>query len=123
MSQERQSSQTYDEQQSLGAREENSVLEFADGSEQRREVVVDNLNSGGYGKRLSFEEGIERLERIVEALEERDVSLEKALSLFKEGVGLVQHCNALLDKAERVMQVLLTEDGEVPGSDTFAREG
>ncbi len=64
-------------------------------------------------EKLSFEAGIERLEGIVEALEQRDVSLENALSLFQDGVSLIQHCNALLDKAEQVMGVLLEEDGEL----------
>ncbi|MDI6813395.1 MAG: exodeoxyribonuclease VII small subunit [Desulfitobacteriaceae bacterium] len=64
-------------------------------------------------EKLSFEAGIERLEGIVEALEQRDVSLENALSLFQDGVSLIQHCNALLNKAEQVMGVLLEEDGEL----------
>ncbi len=64
-------------------------------------------------EKLSFEAGIERLEGIVEALEQRDVSLENALSLFQDGVSLIQHCNTLLNKAEQVMGVLLEEDGEL----------
>lgn len=56
---------------------------------------------------LSFEAGIERLEQIVGSLEQKDVPLEAALSLFREGVELVQHCNKLLDEAEKQMEVLL----------------
>lgn len=74
-------------------------------------------------EKLSFEAGIQRLEGIVKELEQRDVPLENALSLFREGVGLVQHCNALLDKAEQVMGVLLEEDGKLHLEPAIALEG
>jgi len=60
---------------------------------------------------LTFEAGIEKLEQIVKALEQRDVPLEKALSLFRQGVGLVRHCSAQLDSAEREMGRLLAGSG------------
>ncbi|MHB1652202.1 MAG: exodeoxyribonuclease VII small subunit [Desulfitobacteriaceae bacterium] len=62
---------------------------------------------------LSFETGIGKLEQIVKALEQRDVPLEAALSWFKEGISLVQHCARLLDQAEQEMEVLLETDGEL----------
>ena len=62
---------------------------------------------------LSFEAGIGTLEQIVKALEQRDVPLENALTLFKEGIGLVHHCTSLLDEAEHEMQMLLEEDGKL----------
>lgn len=71
----------------------------------------------------SFEAGIEKLEQIVKALEQRDISLENALALFKEGIGLVQHCNALLDQAEREMEVLLETDGELRTEKIVPAEG
>lgn len=63
---------------------------------------------------LGFEEGIIRLEHIVAALEQKEVPLETALGLFRDGVELVQHCNRLLDEAEKQMQVLLEgPDGDL----------
>ena len=68
----------------------------------------------GADQAVGFEKGIDRLERIVAALEQKEVPLETALGLFKEGVELVQHCNRLLDQAEKQMQVLLEgPDGDL----------
>ena len=55
---------------------------------------------------LSYEEAFIELETIVEALEEEEHSLEKALSLFERGQALARRCAALLDQAElRVQQI------------------
>jgi exodeoxyribonuclease VII small subunit len=56
---------------------------------------------------LPFEEGIEQLERIVRELEQKEVPLEQALDLFRQGIELVQNCNRLLDHAEKQMEILL----------------
>lgn len=56
---------------------------------------------------LSFEEGIDQLERIVRELEQKEVPLEQALNLFRQGIELVQNCNRLLDNAEKQMEILL----------------
>ena len=62
-------------------------------------------------EKLGFEEGIEQLEQIVRELEQKDVSLETALNLFRRGIEIVQHCNKLLDNAERQMEILLEGPG------------
>ncbi|WP_407308329.1 exodeoxyribonuclease VII small subunit [Desulfosporosinus sp. SB140] len=63
---------------------------------------------------ISLEEGFEQLETIVKALEQKDLPLEKALDYFKVGVTLVQHCSAVLNQAEKQMQVLLeAPDGQL----------
>src|SRR5690242_6686370 len=63
---------------------------------------------------LSFEMGVQQLEKIVKALEQKDIALEKALSLFKDGVGLVQYCSRVLDQAEKQMEILLEgPDGQL----------
>lgn len=59
---------------------------------------------------ISFEKGIERLEQIVNDLDQNNVHLEKSLDLFKEGIELVKHCNNLLDSAEAKVKVLLEDD-------------
>lgn len=63
---------------------------------------------------VTFEEGIERLEQIVRELEQKEVPLEEALSLFQQGIQMVQQCNRLLDHAEKQMEILLEgPDGEL----------
>ncbi|MFZ3102878.1 MAG: exodeoxyribonuclease VII small subunit [Desulfitobacteriaceae bacterium] len=62
----------------------------------------------------NFEAGVERLEQIVKSLEQKEISLESALTLFREGIELVQHCTGLLDKTERQMELLLEDpDGQI----------
>ncbi|OLN32184.1 exodeoxyribonuclease VII small subunit [Desulfosporosinus metallidurans] len=63
---------------------------------------------------LSLEIGIHNLEKIVKLLEQKDLPLEKALGLFKKGVGLVQYCSNVLDQAEKQMEILLEDqDGQL----------
>ncbi|NMA69326.1 MAG: exodeoxyribonuclease VII small subunit [Desulfitobacterium sp.] len=58
-------------------------------------------------KEITFEKGIEELERIVRELEQKEVPLDQALALFQKGVKLVQNCNRLLEDAEKQMEILL----------------
>ena len=58
-----------------------------------------------------FEDALERLEALVDALEDGDLELEESLSRFEEGVRLVRSCSDRLRQAElRVKQ--LEADGE-----------
>ena len=47
---------------------------------------------------VSFEEGLKRLETIVEQLESGDLPLEQTVALYKEGMELSQNCAAQLKK-------------------------
>lgn len=70
----------------------------------------------------TFEQSLTRLEEIVRQMERGDVPLEKALSLFEEGTGLVGACTKLLDEAElKVVQLTKGADG-APQETEFADE-
>ncbi len=58
------------------------------------------------GKQLRFEEAIERLEAIVRALEEGELGLEESLGRYEDGVKLLRHAHALLERAERRVELL-----------------
>jgi exodeoxyribonuclease VII small subunit len=61
---------------------------------------------------LSFEQAFEQLEAAVEALQDGQMPLERALNYYEEGMKLAQYCNELLEKAElRVQQLRITSDG------------
>ncbi len=60
-----------------------------------------------------FEESLSALEKIVAQLESGDLPLERALKLFEEGVGLARQCQSQLEEAERKVEILLRERGEV----------
>lgn len=59
---------------------------------------------------MSFEEAMGRLEEIVQALEDGQLPLEKALDLYSEGIKLSKFCQAALDEAEQRIMVLTAED-------------
>jgi exodeoxyribonuclease VII small subunit len=61
----------------------------------------------------SFESSLASLERIVANLESGEMSLERALELFEEGVALARRCQTQLGEAERKVEVLLRERGEI----------
>ena len=54
-----------------------------------------------------FEKSIKELEKIVEALEKGDKSLDESITLFEEGIKLSKECNDYLDKAEKKVSVLI----------------
>ena len=58
---------------------------------------------------LSFEEALERLEGIVDRLEQGDLELEEALGAFEKGVALTRRCAGQLDDAGRRIDVLVKE--------------
>lgn len=62
---------------------------------------------------LPFEAALERLADIVQRLEAGDLPLEEALAAFEEGVRLSRRCARQLDLAERRIEVLLEEGGEL----------
>ncbi len=68
---------------------------------------------------LSFEEAFEQLEAAVEALQDGQMPLERALHYYEEGMKLAQHCNDLLEKAElRIQQLRVTGEG-IPVVESF----
>jgi len=57
----------------------------------------------------TFEEALQRLEAIVDRLEEGDLELEAALAAFEDGVNLTRRCAGQLEDAERRIEVLVRE--------------
>jgi len=55
---------------------------------------------------LSFEGALERLEALVEKLEEGAIPLDESLAAYVEGTQLVRHCLACLERAETVIREL-----------------
>ncbi len=55
----------------------------------------------------SFEEALKKVEEIIKALEEKDLDLEKALSLYEEGLTLITFCEEKLKEARQRVEVIL----------------
>lgn len=67
----------------------------------------------------SFKEELDRLEAIVRQLEQEDLDLDRALSLFEEGVARLKAARELLQKSElTVKRVLEAADGTL-GTDSL----
>ncbi|OMP67714.1 exodeoxyribonuclease VII small subunit [Domibacillus epiphyticus] len=63
---------------------------------------------------LSFEQAMERLEKITARLEEGDVPLEEALAEYKLGMELSALCHEKLRNAESELAKLVTNQGDEP---------
>ena len=63
-------------------------------------------------KNLNFEDSLAKLEGIVDALEDNDVSLEESVKKFEEGIKLVKDCQKQLQEAELKVNKLMS-DGEI----------
>ena len=67
-------------------------------------------------KDSNFEENMQRLQEIVQELERADLSLEKNVTLYKEGRALVTSCKDMLDKARHEISLSDGEEGDTPFS-------
>lgn len=57
-------------------------------------------------KTTNFEDSLNELEQIVEALETGGLSLDESLKAFEKGVRITKDCQQALDKAEQKVSVL-----------------
>ena len=62
---------------------------------------------------LSFEESLEKLEEIVNKLENGDVPLDDAIDEFNNAMKLVKICNDKLNAAEESIAKIVQENGEI----------
>ena len=61
-------------------------------------------------KPKTFETSLEELERIVRELEQGELTLEKSLELFEQGVKLSRECQERLTQAERRIEILMRDN-------------
>ena len=61
----------------------------------------------------TFEESIKELEETVENLEKGNLSLEQSIETFEKGIALSKECNDILDKAEKKINILVGNDGNL----------
>jgi len=73
-------------------------------------------------EKFQFEKALEDLEKIVEAMESGELTLDQALKKYEEGVGLVRACQSKLVETEKKIEVLTkTLDGALK-KETFDPE-
>jgi exodeoxyribonuclease VII small subunit len=59
-----------------------------------------------------FEESMAELEKLVEEMEQGDISLEESLKAFERGIKLTRTCQRALQEAEQKVQILLEKNGQ-----------
>ncbi|MEX0838217.1 MAG: exodeoxyribonuclease VII small subunit [Parvibaculum sp.] len=68
-------------------------------------------------EKLSFEEALAQLEKIVGQLESGEAPLERSIELYERGTALKAHCEARLKAAEaKVEKITLSANGEPVGT-------
>ncbi len=62
----------------------------------------------------TFEENFSRLEKILEKLENENVSLDETIKLYEEGLNLTKYCYEKLSNAElRIKEINKTQKGDI----------
>lgn len=74
-------------------------------------------------KAVSFDQAIQELEDIVRQLEQGDVPLEDAISLYKKGMELSSVCHDKLQNAEKQLISIMDENGEKTPFNQSDKEG
>ena len=81
---------------------------------ERRRVNTPAPKKSDASKKPDFERCLARLEEVVRQLESPQLSLDDAMKLFEEGVGLSGECQKQLEEAEGKVEILLKKaDGRV----------
>ncbi len=62
-------------------------------------------------KTVSLEKSFEKLESIIETLENPEISLEDSFKEYEKGMGLLKQCNEQIDKVEKKIQILNENGG------------
>lgn len=70
-------------------------------------------------KDISFEEGLDKLEAIVEEMEDGDLKLDALVKRYEEGSKLLVQCDKKISEAEMKIEILRNKDTSNPQFDDF----
>jgi len=74
-------------------------------------------------KSLTFEQALEKLDKIVTRIEAGEVGLEASITQYEEGIALIRQCREILAKAEKKIEVLTREtSGELTAAECDENE-
>ena len=62
-------------------------------------------------EQFRLEEAFDRIEALLEKLQDKDVTLEESFGLYQEGMGLLKLCNENIDHVEKQM-LKIDEEGQ-----------
>jgi exodeoxyribonuclease VII small subunit len=61
---------------------------------------------------FDFEKSLDELEKLVELMEQGDLSLEESLKHFERGIALTRSCQQALAEAEQKVKILISNQGQ-----------
>ena len=61
---------------------------------------------------LSYEEAFEKLQQIIQLLEEGNVSLDNSIKYYEQGILLKDYCEKKLQNAEMKIRTVINKPGE-----------
>ena len=62
-------------------------------------------------EQFRLDEAFDRIEALLEKLQDKDVTLEESFGLYQEGMGLLKLCNENIDHVEKQM-LQIDEEGQ-----------
>ena len=68
-------------------------------------------------KKITFEQAMAELEKIVTDVEQGKISLEDSIDKYENGMKIIQHCRAILEQAEKRIETISNQNhsaGEPP---------
>jgi exodeoxyribonuclease VII small subunit len=68
------------------------------------------MEDGLMGQKMTFEAAMNRLEDIVQQLENGRIGLDEAIKIFEEGMSLYRKCHAQLQDAEQKIEKLVAAE-------------
>jgi exodeoxyribonuclease VII small subunit len=70
-------------------------------------------------KNLKFEQAMERLDAIVEAMEAGEIGIEESISKYEEAMELAAHCRKILDESEQRIKKIQLDAAREPKAEPF----
>ena len=73
-------------------------------------------------EQFNFENGLKRIEEILDLLDKKQSDLARSLALYQEGIELLNRCSEVLDKAEQKVEILKNSYAEAPVAADYSGE-
>ena len=72
-------------------------------------------------KNLKFEQAMQRLDAIVEAMESGEIGIEESIARYEEAMNLATHCRKILDESEQRIKKIQIDAAGKPKAEPFQR--
>ena len=64
-------------------------------------------------KKQTYEEALSKLEKIIDEIENNEITLDESLKKYQTGVGLIKFCQEKLSEVEQKIKLLDSETGNL----------